>query len=1100
MYNKEDFYYINYGDLNKRYQPYFKQLFNIEHEITEEQDTFDLVMEEIRDNSLHHIFQRLNMFFMFKDQYQIIEHRYLKRDSNNEIIETPWEMCNRVATFIALSEPRDRTSGMEKLNKWYPIFMIMLLDMKISPNTPTWCSAGIPGFGSFACSVVSNDDNLEAISKWYRDVIFMTRYNFGIGHSLHKFRPEGAPFGKSKTTTKSPLKWLNIIQEISTSMQQGNSGRGTANMVTIPVWHPTVLEFIDYKKTAKGSTSSARKLMKNVMNSDLDVETKENIINVIDKQIPLKNFNMSIIVNDKFMRAVENNSKWTLLFELPDKSWKQEIKVDALYIWDKIIKNAWESGDPGLMFFDRINKDNPVKNIFGDLYSSNPSLRHDTKILTIKGIFDIQKLENSLITVLNCKGEWKNAKCFKSGNNKRLYKITFHNNQVVYCTAEHKWPLISKKINNIFHKNGNVFKKSTKDLSKFDCIYIEGINSFPSVDSSLSYEDGLAIGWWYGDGWKSYHKLNKRTYYGFYFSYNNKYNGERILNWVNNIAKNKVKLKENKGFEVYSSDSNLVNIFEHKYKIENKSKFPLIIYQSNNQFIKGFISGIFSTDSHIDTKRNRIVLTSIHKNLLKDIQELLIFYGIRSRLNRIIRKEIKIKNYVYKNHEIFVLNLCGLNEIKRFGKIFTLDNISKQNKLNIIINKNQTNNTKINKLRIKSIKKTDLYEDVYDITVYDNTHTFMTNVGITGNCSEQNLPEFSICNLWTINLMKHIDFFHKTINWASIRDTINISVRCADNLITQNEYPKEVPELEVREKQERRIGIDYTGLADALFVLDIKYGSKESYELISKLYRHLRDNTRRYSVILGEKKGSFPLLKRSSLSYPNNKYDDIKKCPKCNSKVIRHKELKFIECDKCNWSKYKYLRNVDLTTQSPTGTRSRKLGVSFGIEPQVFKWWKSNVMEGTVVYNISHNLEWYMKKWCKENRHSVKHLISSIDAKEDNIIVDKFNNEVLKNWIESYELSPEQHLEVQSKAQQWISNGVSKTINLPENITPEDISRIYLLAWKKGLKGITVYRKGSHYKEVLTEDVSCPECKSKDLLFIEGCYQCKKCSWSKCNV
>ncbi|MHA2053375.1 MAG: adenosylcobalamin-dependent ribonucleoside-diphosphate reductase [Candidatus Hodarchaeales archaeon] len=747
MYKKEDFFYTNYKDLDDKYKPYFKQLFGFDSSDTSEKylektNTYAIVMTQIEDNNIHHIFQRINMFFMFKDQYEVIEHRYLRRNQNEDIIETPWELADRVATFVALSEPRDRTSGIEKLNKWYPVFLIMLLDMKLSPNTPTWSSAGIPGFGSFACSVVYNDDSLEGINKWYRDVLFMNRFNFGIGHSLHKFRPEGAPFGSSKTTTKSPLKWLNVVQEMATSMQQGDSGRGGANMVTIPVWHPSVLEFIDYKKYPQDRDTIARQLMKNVMISDLSTEDKEEIIEVIDKQIPLKNFNMSVVVNDKFMQAVEDDTEWTLFFELPDKSWKQEIKMPAKDLWNKIIQNAHESGDPGLMFFDRINKDNHVKNIYGDIYTSNP-------------------------------------------------------------------------------------------------------------------------------------------------------------------------------------------------------------------------------------------------------------------------------------------------------------------------------------------------------------------------CSEQALPEYSICNLWTINLMKHINFYHKTINWASIRDSINVAVRAADNLITQNEYPREVPELESHEKQERRIGIDFTGLADFMFVLGIKYGSRDSCKLVNSLYSYLRKNTRRYSAILGNKKGSFPLLRQTNLYYPNNKYDGTIRCPKCNAKTTRYEEEGFIECNSCNWAKYKYLRNVDLTTQSPTGTRSRKLGVSFGIEPQMYKWWKSNVMEGKVVYNVNHNLEWYLKKWCVENNCDFQDIIKSLDEDEFSSAPSiglTCRKEVLENWVEAHDLLPKQHLEIQAIAQKWISNGVSKTLNLGENATVEDVDKIYRLAWKKDLKGVTIYRKGSHYKEVIGEDIECPSCKSKEILAIEGCFQCKKCSWSKCEI
>lgn len=669
---------------------------------------------------------------MFKDQYEIIEHRYLRRNKNGEIIEYPEQMADRVATFIALSEPRDRTNGFDKLNKWYPIFLDMLLNMKVSPNTPTWSSAGIPGFGCFACAVVENGDSLEEISNWYHDVLFMNRYNFGIGHSLHRFRPENSPFGNAKTKTKSPLKWLNIVQELATSMQQGDSGRGGANMVSIPIWHPSVIEFINYKQYPEDIPVPARKLMKDIMNSNLDVNIKETIIDVIDKSIPLKNFNLSVLITDKFMKAVENDSKWELKFELSDRSWEFKKEVRAKKLWEQIVKNAYENGDPGLMFFDNINKDNHIDHIRGKIYCSNP-------------------------------------------------------------------------------------------------------------------------------------------------------------------------------------------------------------------------------------------------------------------------------------------------------------------------------------------------------------------------CGEQFLHSNSICNLWTINLVKHLDFYHKKINWSQLNDTINVVTRMADNLITQNEYPKEVPKLEKQEKEERRIGIDYTGLADILYILEIKYGSNHSYNVVSDLYKFLRDNTRKTSAVLGKKKGNFPLFGRTKLKSKDSNDFSLKKCPDCKSKLQYSDTENFIECTNCSWVKYKFLRNLELTTQAPTGTRSRKLGVSFGLEPHFAKWWKSNVLEGKTIYNMSRIFEWYLRQWSNANNYSIEEGINFIET--NNPIISM----ITKNWVETYDLSPEQHLEIQVRSQQFVSNAISKTINFDSSTTVDDIDKIYKLAWKKGLKGVTIYRKGSHFREVIGEDEKCPECSSTDILAIEGCKICKNCQWGACS-
>ena len=733
MYNEEDFYYINPDELEPKYLPYYKELFKVElPKNYSTVNTYKLVNQYIMDGTANHIYEYINMFFMFKEQYDVIEHRYLMRDRAGNITETPVQMCDRVATFVAMAEPQDRIHGMEYMSKWYPIFLKKLINMEISPNTPTWVSAGIPDFGSFACVVTDNDDSLRGISKWYKDTMYLNRYNFGIGHSLHKFRPANTPFSRSKVKTKSSLNWLYPIQELAENMSQGASGRGGANMVTIPVWHPDVLEFIEHKKfvhTPNNGKVNARGAMKQIMNSDLSPNIKKDLVDVIDKNIPLKNFNMSVLINDKFMNAVLNEEKWEASFELPDHAYIYKKEYEACEIYRLICQNAWESGDPGLLFYDRINNDNVIK-----------------------------KVKNS-----------------------------------IYCT-----------------------------------------------------------------------------------------------------------------------------------------------------------------------------------------------------------------------------NPCG------------------------------------------------------EIPLHPN----------------------SVCNLWTVNLVKHIDFYHRKISMGKLKDTINIGVRMADNLTTVNSYPKEVSEIEKSAKEERRTGIDFTGLADYLYVVGMKFACQESIREIDGLYKFLRTTAREYSARLGKKKGSFPLYKKSDYR-PSKDLLEYKECSRCGSKLERFDD--FIQCSECNWAKFTYIRNMHLLTQAPTGTRSRKLGVSFGIEPQFYKWYTSNVMEGKVVYDVNRILEWYIKVECDKTSKDFTDVCAQIDNKE-------LSMPLLDNWVEAHELTADQHLLVQATAQKWIDQAVSKTINLPKEAVADDVAKIYMKAWKLGCKGITIYRDGSHYKEVIGKSETCSECGSKDLLKIEGCVQCMKCAWSKCSM
>jgi ribonucleoside-diphosphate reductase alpha chain len=754
MYNKSEFFFINPADVEEKYIPYYEECFKVvindekvTSKITEKVynlskfDTYIYVMDLIKKDKVNHIYEYVNMFFMFKEQYDVIEHRYLMRDRFGNITENTIQMCDRVATFISLAEPQDRMNAFEKMSKWYPVFLKKLLNMEISPNTPTWVSAGIPGFGSFACVVVDNGDDLGDLAKWYKDTMFLNKNNFGIGHSLHKIRPKNSPFGKSKIKTKSSINWLFPIQDLAETMSQGNSGRDGANMVSMPIWHPDIVDFIPFKMkavSANGKSENARDVMKIVMNSDIDPVKKEKIIDLVDKSIPLKSFNTSVLVNDKFMQAVKDDGDWEIHFQLPDHEYREKVTKKARELFDLICKSAWECADPGLLFYDRMNKDNVIKKVKNSLYTTNP-------------------------------------------------------------------------------------------------------------------------------------------------------------------------------------------------------------------------------------------------------------------------------------------------------------------------------------------------------------------------CGEIPLHPYSVCNLWTINLVKHFDFYHRKLTLGKLRDTINVTVRAGDNLTTVNQYPKEIPEIERNAKAERRIGIDFTGLADYIYLCRLNYGSQESNDEINSLYKLLRDTARSYSAILGKKKGDFPLYRKSAYKISQEDFDEIKsssKCPECGKKVEKHDN--FVQCSSCNWVKFLHIRNMHLLTQAPTGTRSRKLGVSFGIEPHYYKWWVSNIMEGKQVYNVNRVLEWYLKQF--SSRDDVDDQYKGYDNLRKTIENGDYPIDVLGNWVESHDLKPYQHLKVQAIAQRWIDQAVSKTINLPKNSTPSDIGELYMMAWEMGLKGITVYREGSHFREVIGKKEKCPECDSDNLLKIEGCVQCKDCAWSKCLI
>ena len=304
-------------------------------------------------------------------------------------------------------------------------------------------------------------------------------------------------------------------------------------------------------------------------------------------------------------------------------------------------------------------------------------------------------------------------------------------------------------------------------------------------------------------------------------------------------------------------------------------------------------------------------------------------------------------------------------------------------------------------------------------------HTLNENIEATNPCGEQPLLSNESCVLGSINLSKFAD--KRGINWNDLKDTIQISVQFLDNIIDANNYvTKEIEEIT---KSNRKIGLGIMGWAEMLAILGIPYTSKNALTLAEKLMKFINNEARKKSYELGLKRGSFPNL--------------------INSKLKKH---------------FRHMRNATVTTIAPTGTLSLIANCSSGIEPFFAISFVRNVMEGTrlietnsVFERIAHEKKFYSKElmFAISETGSVQKLHSVPDN-------------IKKLFLNALEINYETQIKMQASFQKYVDNAVSKTINLRNDSKISDVKKAYLLAYKLGCKGITVFRYGSKENQVLT--------------------------------
>ena len=416
----------------------------------------------------------------------------------------------------------------------------------------------------------------------------------------------------------------------------------------------------------------------------------------------------------------------------------------------------------------------------------------------------------------------------------------------------------------------------------------------------------------------------------------------------------------------------------------------------------------------------------------------------------------------------------------------------------------------------------------------------------TNPCGEQSLYPYESCNLGSINLanlVKRKADGQYEFDWQRYEEVIRKTTRFLDNVIDVNQYP--VIEIDTASKESRRIGLGVMGVADLLYKLRIPYNSKEGFEFQSKLAEALTYYSMEESVALAKTRGEFPLCSRTEYTEGKIPVAGYFEKPKSQHTYDWSALIEKIK---------KYgIRNVLATTVAPTGTLSMIADCSNGMEPTFALVFEKRVTVGRFFYTNK-----IFEEVLKENGLYSEELLAKVaDNYGSARGIPEIPEWIQKIFVTAMDIHWADHLMAQTVWQDWIGNAIAKTINMPYDVSAEDVKASYLLAHEMGLKGITVYRDGSRHKQVLhmtsekaektfdvrpttyvtnyvaskiknpyiktnvenalklvtpkeelqqqtpvteeqKEETLCPTCKN-NLVFVEGCSLCIECGFSGCT-
>jgi ribonucleoside-diphosphate reductase alpha chain len=941
---------------------------------------------------------------------RVFYEKYALRDAQGTQVEkVPQDMWRRVAKELASPEKDD-----EARKEWASKFYWLLQDYRFVPGGRVLFGAGQTRKSTLLnCYFFKiKEDSIEAIFEWCKEAARTYSFGGGVGTDISVLRPRGAPVNNSAIYSSGSVSFMELLS--TTTGTIGQAGRRGALMITIRVDHPDVMDFINVKSDLKRVNYA----------------------------------NISVKISDQFMKAVEADSD----FELRFKNEKVEMTrtVRARDVWKSLIKGAWQSAEPGVLFWDTIKRESTTEYNNMEVQGVNPCVTGDTLVRTPSGWkrADSLKAGDELVTAYGAVRPITNIEVTEDTE---VYRVEFTDGGFIDVSPGH-----------IFHtrpgqtRDGSEFTKfwsaerRLSELKPGDLVRLNRVvapptnevNTMGMPDRDFGFMNGVLL----GDGSISEAVLA---------------NGQaKIASDKRDVEWNAVLVSRfsavapriavspdsrSNSCYVYLYKDGTDFVLQHTLLRPSKSpdkEIPVEYVNSNREFHAGILDGLFSTDGDVDLNPSNpcLRLSSTSRKLLEHTRLILQFYGMNAKIYRSAKagKRTKIQGRtVTLNHDSWHLSLYG-NDLKAFAETFSLSHPRKQGKLEAV--RDMASGSASDSTKVKSISYL-RRETVYDI-YEEQTDTWVTNGYVSRGCSEQTLESYGCCCLGSVNLSAFVKepFSERaSIDWEGLTRAVQYGVRFLDNVLDYNSEKHPLPQQGKASLWSRRIGVGITGLGDMLIKLGLKYDEDSTIGFVDHLFERGKNVIYDYSTELAKEKGSFPAFDAEKhLAQPFISRLDEKVKEKIRTQGIR---------------------NAAITTIPPVGSGSILAGCSSGVEPVFALYYtrrSKSLSEGE--FKVFHPL--------------VKEYMAATGTKDEAQLPSYF--------VTSHQIKPEMRVRMQATIQKHIDTAISSTVNLPQEITPDEVEKVYMLAWRMGCKGITVYREGSREGILETDKVSRADQARKD--------------------
>jgi ribonucleoside-diphosphate reductase alpha chain len=1006
--------------------------------------------------------------------YDIWDKKYrLVAKDGSPIDRTMDDTYKRVARALADVEPP------ELREQWYESFLWALRHGAIPAGRVTSNAGALehkPATSTINCTVSGTiRDSMDDILKKVHEAGLTLKAGCGIGYEFSTLRPRGAYVSGAGAYTSGPLSFMDIYDKMCFTVSSAGGRRG-AQMGTFDVGHPDALEFIRAKR------ENGR----------------------------LRQFNLSLLVTDEFMKAVKSDTEWKLAFplskseyesdrpDLDDKSkfvWREwpdttgyvaneeglvACKIyktmPARRVWDLIMSSTYDFAEPGFILIDRVNEMNNnwwTENI----RATNPCVTADTRLATQFGMVRIGDLYEARVDIQATvdrraleEGMGVDVRpavpAFMTSSSADVYRVVTKDGYEIKATEWHDFYTTRGKI-------------KLKDLKAGDELLIQsGQGQFGGCGNA---ELGQLLGLLTGDGhFTNRGKGQEAAVVNLWGS--DRVLADRVVANINELIEGWAAAPRNYRVSAVSvPERNLVMIRSvlltrvlasfFSVTTQCKTAVPEIVWRGNEECVKGYLRGLFQSDGTVQRDDENayctIRLASSTPPLLKDVQVLLANFGIFCRILK--RRDAGQRSLpdgkggkrlydCQADYELIIGSESRDRFMERIG-FLTEEKNEKYRAWKQLRRRNSRSDEYISP--IASIEYVGR-EAVFD-TTQPNKNNLIFNGLVTGNCGEQPLPPYGSCLLGSVNLTKFVvDPFTENarFDWETYRKVCKVFTRMLDNVVEINGLPLERQRGEINRK--RRHGMGFLGLGSTITLLCMKYGSKKSIEFTETVSREMAVAGWEAGLELAREKGPAPIMSeeftvtREMLrKRPEMVRDGWRVGAKIAGRVLHARYSRYMQrvaevapelVDELAEVGARFTHHTSI---APTGTISLSLAnnASNGIEPSFAHHYFRNVIrEGKKSKEKIDVFSFELLAY--------RELINQRAMPDSQTPSEKLP----EYFISADDIGPKQHVDIQAAAQIWVDSSISKTANVPTDYKYEDFKEIYMHAFDAGLKGCTTFR------------------------------------------